>query len=348
MNRPSDTTSTSVLWVGMPIVRNTVLAAASNAREVAEICADIGISVEDLDVADMRLTLEQSCTNIRSCIRVSGDPLLGLHLGERTSVSALGLAGLMMESSRYAVDVLHCAQAFSQAFTNLQTFQVKPVGDEVHLLSETVQVWVDRSPDTAAYVIETSFSSVVHQLGLLTRRSIRPVRVRFRHARPADISEHVRIFRCRPDFGADVNSIVFSAADLQAPIIGHNQPLNDMLKLMYEEQMRKNVHGAAFTAKVKQVMLGNMQVTFPPLEVIAEVLHITPRTLQRKLQQEGTTFRGLTDAVKQELAEALLGNPDLSVADIAYRLGYFEPTSFQRAFRQWTGTTPMEFRKRRG
>ena len=118
-----------------------------------------------------------------------------------------------------------------------------------------------------------------------------------------------------------------------------------MLKQMYEEQLRKNMAGAAFTEKVKQVMLGNMQVTFPPLEVIAEVLHITPRTLQRKLQQEGTTFRGLTDAVKQELAETLLGNRDLSIADIAYKLGYYEPTSFQRAFRQWTGTTPMEFRK---
>lgn len=342
MAKPTDTTT---LWVGMPIVRNTVLAAAGNAREVAEICADIGISVEDLDVADMRLNLEQCCTNIESSIRVSGDPFLGLHLGERTSVSALGLAGLMMASSKHAIDVLQCSQEFSQAFTNLQTFRVGMVGDEVHFYSEAVPVWVDRSPRTAAHVIETSFSSVVHQLELLTRKYIRPTRVRFRHARPADVSEYERIFRCRPAFAQDMNSMVFAAADLEAPIIGHNQPLNDMLKAMYEEQMRKSVSGAAFTEKVKQVMLGNMQVTFPPLEVIAEVLMMTPRTLQRKLQQEGTTFRELTDAVKQELAEALLGNPDLTVTDIAYKLGYFEPTSFQRAFRQWTGTTPMEFRK---
>ena len=345
MAKPTDATT---LWVSMPIVRNTVLAAASNAREVAEICADIGIAVDDLVVADMRLNLDQCCANIESSIRVSGDPFLGLHLGERTSVSALGLAGLMMESSKHAVDILYCAQEFSQAFTNLQTFHVRTVGDEVHFLSDAVPVWQDRSPSTAAYVVETTFSSVVHQLGLLTRKSIRPVRMYFRHARPADVSEYERIFRCRPAFGQDMNCMVFAAADLQAPIIGHNQPLNDMLKAMYEEQMRKSMSGAAFTEKVKQVMLGNMQVTFPPLEVIAEVLRMTPRTLQRKLQQEGTTFRELTDAVKQELDEALLGNPDLTVTDIAYKLGYFEPTSFQRAFRQWTGATPMEFRKRRG
>lgn len=341
------TADTNTFWVGMPIVRNTVLAAASNAREVAEICADIGIAVEDLDVADMRLNLDQCCTNILSSIRVSGDPFLGLHLGERTSVTALGLAGLMMESSRHAVDVLRCAQEFSQAFTNLQTFHVRTVGDEVHFLTDAVPVWQDRSPSTAAYVVETTFSAAVHQLDLLTRRHIRPTRMHFRHPRPADTSEYERIFRCRPAFGQDMNCMVFAAADLQAPIIGHNQPLNDMLKVMYEERMRKSVSGAAFSEKVKQVMLGHMQVTFPPLEVIAEVLHMTPRTLQRKLSAEGTSFRALTDAVKQELGETLLANPDLSIADIAYKLGYFEPTSFQRAFRQWTGTTPMEFRKNR-
>ena len=59
--------------------------------------------------------------------------------------------------------------------------------------------------------------------------------------------------------------MVFSAADLQAPITGHNQPLNDMLKSLYAEHVRKNTEGASFTEKVKQVMLGNMQVTFPPL-----------------------------------------------------------------------------------
>lgn len=342
MAKPTNATD---LWVSMPIVRNTVLAAASNANEVAEMRADIGISVDDLEKADMRLTLDQCCANIESSIRVSGDPHLGLHLGERTNVSALGLAGLMMASSRYAIDVLHCAQEFSQAFTNLQTFQVETMDEEVHFLSDAMPVWRESSPRTVAHVIETSFSSLVHQLGLLTRKRIRPLRVYFRHPRPADISEHERIFRCRPSFGQERDELVFSASDARAPVIGHNKPLNDMLKGMYEEQMRRNADGAAFTEKVKQVMLGNMQVTFPPLEVIAEVLHMTPRTLQRKLQQEGTTYRALTDAVKQELALVLLRNHELTISDIAYKLGYLEPTSFQRAFKQWMGRTPMEYRR---
>lgn len=341
----SSGSTTSTLWVGMTIVRNTVLYAGGNAKGMAEICADIGITMDDLEAGDMRLTLDQCCAGLSSAIRVSGDPLLGLHMGERTDLSALGLAGLLIGSSKHALDVLRGAQEFSQAFTNLQTFRLATVGDEVHLYTEVVPVWWERSPVTAAHVIETSYSSVVHQLELLTRKHIRPIRLGFRHARPADIGEYERIFRCRPSFGEEANCMVFTEADLRAPLIGHNQPLNAMLKELYEEQQRKHAAAGAFSEKVKQVMLGNMQITFPPLEVIAEVLHLTPRTLQRKLSQEGTTFRELSDAVKQELAEHLLANPELTIADIAHKLGYFEPTSFQRAFRQWTGSTPKEFRQ---
>lgn len=328
----------------MPIIRNTVLSVGGNAKGIAEMCDAIGIAVEDLDEADKRLTLEEGITSIKAAWRISGDPDLALHLGERTRVSALGLAGLIMESSKDAFAVLRCAQEFSQAFTNVQSFELKSIGTAVHFISDASPVWVERSPETAHYVIETTFSGVIHQLYLLTRKHIRPVRVLYRHSRPADTTEHERIFGCRPEFGQEVNCMVFAAEDLRAPVVGHNRPLNDMLKGVYEEHMRRHTNGS-FVEKVKQVVLGNMQITFPPLEVIAEVLNVTPRTLQRKLQQEGTTFRALSDSVKQELAEHLLSNPALTIADIAYKLGYFEPTSFQRAFRQWTGTTPMEFRK---
>ncbi len=344
---PEEGSPSTTLWVGMPIIRNTVLSVGGHSKGIAELCEAIGITVEDLDEADKRLTLDQGIASIKAALRFSGDPYLALHLGERTRVSALGLAGLIMESSKDAFSVLRCAQEFSQAFTNVQSFALEPIASSVHFRSEMSAVWVERSPETAHYVIETTFSSVIHQLFLLTRKHIRPVRVLFRQTRPADTAEHQRIFGCRPEFGQDNNCMIFSADDLRAPVLGHNRPLNDMLKSVYEDHVRRHSDGS-FTEKVKQVVLGNMRVTFPPLEVIAEALHLTPRTLQRKLHLEGTTYRALSDAVKQELAEHLLANPALAIADIAYKLGYAEPTSFQRAFRQWTGTTPMEFRKGKG
>lgn len=335
------------LWVGMPIVRNTVLAAGNNAKGVAEICAAMGIPVEDLDNAELRLGLDQGIAGVEAALRISGDPLLGLHLGERTGVSALGLAGLIMESSKDVYSAMRCSQEFTRAFTTTQTFDLVTIGSEVHFHAEPVPVWTERSPETADFVVDTTFSSVIHQLYLLTRKHIRPLRVAYRRSRPVDTREHERIFGCRPLYEQASNHMVFALADMGIPVLGHNKPLSDMLKAMYADHVRKHIGAAAFTEKVKQVVLGNLQLTFPPLEAIADALRMTPRTLQRKLSQEGTTYRALTDAVKRELAEHLLANPDLTIADIAYKLGYFEPTSFQRAFRQWTGTTPLDYRRKR-
>jgi AraC-like DNA-binding protein len=344
---PEAGSQSTMLWVGMPIFRNLALSVGIHAKGIAELCEAVGIAVEDLDDADKRLTLDQGIASIHAAWRLSGDPDLALHLGERTRVSALGLAGLIMESSKDALTVLRCAQEFSQAFTNVQSFALETIGASVHFRSEVNPVWTERSPETAHYVIETTFSGVIHQLFLLTRKHIRPVRVLYRHSRPENTMEHERIFGCRAEFGQEANCMIFSVDDLRAPVVGHNKPLNDMLKSVYEDHMRRHSNGT-YTEKVKQVVLGHLRVTFPPLEVIAEALHVTPRTLQRKLHLEGTTYRALSDAVKQELAEHLLANPSLAIADIAFKLGYSEPTSFQRAFRQWTGTTPMEFRKGKG
>jgi AraC-like DNA-binding protein len=335
-----------MLWVGMPIIRNTVLSAGGHAKGIAEICAAMDIAVEDLDDAEKRISLDQGIAGIVAAIRVSGDPFLALHLGERTNVSALGLAGLIMESSKDALAVLRCAQEFTQAFTNVQTFMLETLDHEVHFHIEPVPAWTERSPETAMFVTDTAFASLLNQLYLLTRKRIIPLAVHYRQPRPVDTKEHERILRCRPEFDREANRMIFAIDDLRVPVLGHNKPLSDMLRNLYEEQVRRSVSGS-FSEKVKQVVFGNMQVSFPSLEVIAEVLNMTPRTLQRKLSMEGTSFRAVTDALKQELAENLLANPALTIADIAYKLGYFEPTSFQRAFRQWTGTTPMEYRKSR-
>ena len=86
-------------------------------------------------------------------------------------------------------------------------------------------------------------------------------------------------------------------------------------------------------------------VPFPALETIADVLHMTPRTVQRKLQEEDTSFRIVCDTVKAEIARTLLTNLQLPISEIAFKLGYGEVSSFHRAFKQWVGVTPAEYRK---
>jgi AraC-like DNA-binding protein len=86
----------------------------------------------------------------------------------------------------------------------------------------------------------------------------------------------------------------------------------------------------------------------PRREVVAQTLHLSQRTLQRRLQEEGTSYQQLLDDTRRELAEQYLGQVDLTLLEVAYLLGFADPSNFFRAFRRWFGETPGEYRSRRG
>ncbi|MEI9809699.1 MAG: AraC family transcriptional regulator [Bacteroidota bacterium] len=335
---------TPALWVSMPIIRNIVMGAVRDPQDVQVICKMGGITSEQLDDAEYKLTLDQNCAVMEAALNISGNPWLGLHIGEKTTPVVLGITGHLMQSSKDALTALDNLQQFTSAFTRLYTFRLEVKDNEACYYCEPLEVWNDMSPETARHSVDIAFAGALHILYLLTGRTFQPKKILYRYPRLADITEHEKILKCRPLFNQPCNCIVFPLADVQFPVIGYNKELNNVFKNLLDAELKKQQNGTSFASEVKQMILKHSQFTFPSLEDIAELMHITPRTLQRKLQEDDTSFRTLTDAIKEELACSLLGNDHLSVADIAYKLGYAEPSTFQRAFRQWTGKTPASYR----
>jgi AraC-like DNA-binding protein len=138
--------------------------------------------------------------------------------------------------------------------------------------------------------------------------------------------------------------MVFHLADLQFPVIGYNQELNSVFRKLLNDELLKHQSGESFTEKLRQVILKNYRSAFPQLEELSFYLNMTPRTLQRKLHDENSSFRVLSDSIKLELAMNLLLNESLSIADIAYKLGYADAGSFRKAFRNWTGKNPLQYK----
>jgi AraC-like DNA-binding protein len=131
---------------------------------------------------------------------------------------------------------------------------------------------------------------------------------------------------------------------LLRPIIGYNKIVNDTLRQLVTQELVNNKTSRTFSGHVKQTILNNFQFGFPKLETLADLLNLAPRTLQRKLHHEGTNYRAVEEAVKHEVAKLFLQNDSISFEEIAFKLGYADQSSFNRAFRQWTGTTPARFR----
>ncbi|HEX2536235.1 MAG TPA: AraC family transcriptional regulator, partial [Chitinophagaceae bacterium] len=285
---------TSAFWVSMPIIRNIVLAAAPSGKGVATLCAAAGIRPEDLEQADGRLSLEQNCSVMEAALAYSGDPCLGLHIGERTTPVVLGMAGHLIQSCKDLRTALQLVQEHTGAFTRLYRFALETEGDTVAYYCEPLSLWNDLSPETARMSVDLAFAAAVHFLQLLSGRRVRPLRACYTYVRPAAPAEYERVLGCPLRFGTDRNCLVFSASDLQHPVIGYNETLHTVFRTLLEEQAGRE-QTASVAARVRALLTGTGPEAFPGMEEAARRLHLSPRTLQRKLGEEGTSFRLITD-----------------------------------------------------
>jgi AraC-like DNA-binding protein len=331
------------LWSSMAFVRNVALAAVRKGADLDEICRAVGVTKEILEQPGAAANLDQCIKIWEHAIRHTGDTLLGLHLGETTSPGLAGMVGYLMESSPDLLTAFHNAEQFNRALTNMTTYSVSIRGDMFVYTIDITPAWHDRSPETARQIVEHSASAFVHFVKLLSGKALHPLHVHMRYPRPADTREYLRILKCEPLFGQDSNQIIFRLRDMQLPTIGHNPALNRHFRELLEQEIAKTNQQETFSSEVRRVILQNFNTTLPQLNDVVHHLHITPRTLQRKLKEEGVSFQLITDSVKKELATGLLKKRTLTINEISYKLGYAEPSVFRRAFKKWTGVNPKVY-----
>ena len=230
---------TPALWVSMPIIRNIVLGAVRYGAPLEALCRESGLRPDMLEQADLSLGLEQNIAVMEAALRLTGDPLLGLHIGEITSPVVLGMVGHLMESSPDLQTAFVNLEHFTGAITRLYTYTTEVRGQEFFFYSEPIPAWNHRSPETARMSLDFSLSGLVHIIKLLTGKNVYPLRVSMRYTRPSDTREYVRILKTEPSFNQPCNCVVFRQQDLQLPVIGHNRALNLLFKELLEKEIAK-------------------------------------------------------------------------------------------------------------
>ena len=145
----------------------------------------------------------------------------------------------------------------------------------------------------------------------------------------------------------EVNRLTFSAADAAKPFLTVNHAMWEMLEPAFDKRMEDLNQNASFRERVRACLLEMIPSGCYSMAHVAATLAISSRTLQRRLQDEGTTFQKVLDELREELARHYLNATDYSSAEISFLLGYEEPNSFFRAFRTWTGQTPEIVRANR-
>lgn len=326
----------------MPLVRNIALVAVRRGASLEAVCQAIGVTPEALENPEAIANLDQCIKAWEQALSCTGDPFLGLHLGEATSPGLVGMVGYFMESSPDLCTAFRNLVEFKQLFDSAPSW-VEEQGEAFVYHMEPDPLWKELSPETARHVFDHGLSAILNFIKLLTGKAIYPARVLSPFPRPEDTREYVRVLKTEPLFNQPAAFVEFRLRDMQAPLIGHNPVLNNVFKSLLEEELAK-ANASSFSNDVRRVILQKFSSAIPQLPQVAELLHVTPRTLQRRLKEEGATFQSIVESVKSELAVGLLQKPGLTVSEIAWKLGYVEPNVFRRAFRKWTGKSPRAFR----
>jgi AraC-like DNA-binding protein len=148
-------------------------------------------------------------------------------------------------------------------------------------------------------------------------------------------------------FGQPANRLLFDASILDLPLVTADPVAMELARAQCDRELAALVERAGLSGRVRAV-IGKASQGFRSVDEVARRMHLSTRTLKRKLAAEGTSFTHLLEDVRRQRALLLLDDRELGVAEIAARLGYSDVANFTRAFRRWTGTTPAALRKGRG
>lgn len=286
------------------------------------------------------ISLAQEFQFYRNVLELSGDPLIGLKVGQAFRYESYGLLGYAMMSAQTLRDTIAIAADFSMLTFSHFTIRLLDSDEAAgvaftlnyELAPDLLQLYSDRD-------LEAAFTGVRNS-GI--DFNAKNTRVRLMHNDVANQARYEAFLNCPVEFGCHRNEIL-----VDRKILNHRSPQRDRMASEYcQAQCKKLLNKlglqGGMVEQVQKILVARPG-TFPNIEETAKQLNMSIRTLRRNLTKEGTNFQSLLDEIRQELSQEYLAT-SMSIERIAELLGYSEAANFSHAFKRWTGSSPSQFR----
>ena len=308
----------------------------------AEVLRQAGLPPGLFDQERILVSTEEFFALYRGLAEASGDPAIGLKLGSEDRVERYDPITLAALSARSLRDALQRLARYKQ-LTCPEAVDMDERGDECRVQFR----WLLAEETEPPVLIDLCFAAVVRIAHRGTGAAVHPTRVELRGA-ARNRRLYETQFRCPVRFDARRNTIVFRKADLDRPFVTHNADLFAAVAPQLEAELAQALASKAIGEQVKGVLKRLLAGKRPGIEDVASELHLSSRTLQRRLTEVGATFQRLVQEARRELARHYLQHSSLELNQTAYLLGYEDAHSFFRAFHDWEGSPPGEWRARHG
>jgi AraC-like DNA-binding protein len=315
-------------WCGVKKIGFTPAAVLRQARLPAGLC----------DGDKNLITTAQFFAIWRALGELNTDPAAGLKLTSEVEPEHYSPETLAALNARNYRDAVECIARYKKL---LCPEEVRVTTKDDECIIEII--WMYPEGDAPPLLTDAIFASFV-QLGRRgTQTLIRPKRVELKRA-PEPTGVHERFFRCPVKFQSRRDRLVLHASDLNLPFVTHNVELLKILHPQLEKALEEKRASARVGDQVKWILKRLLSGKHPDILLVARELGMGARTLQRRITDEGATFRQLLSEARKEMAHQYLSQPSIEINEAAYLLGYDDPNSFYRAFKTWEGTTPAQWR----
>lgn len=267
---------------------------------------------------------------------------LGLTVAQQLSPTAFNGLGFSWLASDTLFDALQRLSRYFKLINNGTTLELNRYENDSCL-------WL-LIPTEAVHVVNASIDSAlalfIQVCRMTADQNINPLRVEMRRPEPEDTRPFDTFFKCAIEYSSKENRIYFENKMLDQPLPTANPVLarvNDQVVIDYLARFDKG----NTIAQVRAIIIESLPSGRITQEVVAQELNSSLRNLQRKLQQEGSSFKELLENTRKDLAEQYLKGSPKSHAEITYLLGFSEPSNFTRAFKRWFQCSPQEYRQQR-
>lgn len=325
------------------VIRNILFAATTYGEAYDNLRVQAGFT--DKEISDSSETVEwQKAAKLFDLLAdLTNNEQIGLALGFETGLSMLGMLGFMMQASKNLEEALTVYCRFGYMVCPMITFHYYKEGNKAIIELNQNPVWKNTYPRNARIGVDHTIASIVHHTRLLTGKSIFPEAVELEFGKIA-VDAYKQALHCQVLFNAPIHKLVYDASVMTTPVITSDVSLFEMFQEILA-QKKAIMMQTNCTEAVKNLLLMQFKGQIPTVEEAAAAMDMTPRTLQRKLTEENTSYRNIAGEVKKELAIHLMKNPGTSITEVAEVLGYGDLPAFRRAFKTWTKATPKEVKR---
>ncbi len=299
----------------------------------------VGMDAGALVDSERHISAETLCKLLGLAAQESGNSAFGIQMAQHRQTLDFGILGVLMRHQSNLREIWHAAMQYRKLLNDATVISLETSGElsilrfELLINSQTPQ---QQACELLAGVIMRTCQAVLGS-------AWSPREVRFMHAAPLEQYQHKQFFGCPITFSSDFNGLVLRTNDMTVP-----NPAADAELVRYAESMVMPMRALGESALLQEVRR-NIYLLMPLeqacIEQVAEQMHVSMRTLQRQLDQHGTSFSQVLDTVRKNLVMRYMNNRSYSIGQVASLTGYSRQASFTRWFHAHFGTSPRQWRQ---